>query len=144
MKLNHIAFAATLFYVGYVFGCMNNDERISRLIRGGQRNDANLSDDERKAESVHVESPVNAPARFEKPPVEQIEIKKDVDSLAIEIMPNKLAYANGPVVYNDNRRTTSINLLGERHSGTNWITDHLQECVSFVHSGILNHISWLE
>ena len=27
---------------------------------------------------------------------------------------------------------TSINLIGERHSGTNWITDHLIDCVSIV------------
>lgn len=25
---------------------------------------------------------------------------------------------------------TSINLIGERHSGTNWITNHLVDCVS--------------
>ena len=29
-------------------------------------------------------------------------------------------------------RATSINLIGERHSGTNWITDHLIDCVSMI------------
>ena len=29
-------------------------------------------------------------------------------------------------------RVTSINLIGERHSGTNWITDHLIDCVSMI------------
>ena len=31
-----------------------------------------------------------------------------------------------------NARVTSINLIGERHSGTNWITDHLIDCVSMI------------
>jgi hypothetical protein len=28
----------------------------------------------------------------------------------------------------DTSTVTSISLIGERHSGTNWITDHLNEC----------------
>lgn len=35
------------------------------------------------------------------------------------------------LVYNYNTGpATSINLIGERHSGTNWIADHLVNCVS--------------
>ena len=30
----------------------------------------------------------------------------------------------------DTSTVTSISLIGERHSGTNWITDHLTECFS--------------
>jgi hypothetical protein len=28
----------------------------------------------------------------------------------------------------DTSQVTSISLMGERHSGTNWITDHLTDC----------------
>lgn len=30
----------------------------------------------------------------------------------------------------DTSTVTSISLIGERHSGTNWITDHLTKCFS--------------
>ena len=46
-----------------------------------------------------------------------------------EISPTA-AYAKGPVIHNHIGPVTSINLIGERHSGTNWITDHLKDCVS--------------
>lgn len=37
-------------------------------------------------------------------------------------------YATGPVIHDHKGPVTSINLLGERHSGTNWITNHLVDC----------------
>ena len=42
----------------------------------------------------------------------------------------KSAVAKGPVIHEDKGKVTTINLIGERHSGTNWITDHLVDCVS--------------
>ena len=41
-------------------------------------------------------------------------------------------YTIGPVINKDKGQVTTINLIGERHSGTNWITDHLLDCVSLV------------
>lgn len=41
---------------------------------------------------------------------------------------NKPSYAKGPVINNNKGKGTSIILIGERHSGTNWITDHLVDC----------------
>lgn len=38
------------------------------------------------------------------------------------------SYANGPVIYKHDGPVSTINLVGERHSGTNWITDHLVDC----------------
>jgi hypothetical protein len=38
------------------------------------------------------------------------------------------SYANGPVIYKHDVPVSTINLVGERHSGTNWITDHLVDC----------------
>ena len=38
----------------------------------------------------------------------------------------------GTVINTDKGQVTTINLIGERHSGTNWITDHLVDCVSLV------------
>ena len=45
-------------------------------------------------------------------------------------VPCQLLYAKGPVIYNNKGPVASINLIGERHSGTNWITDHLVDCFS--------------
>ena len=38
-------------------------------------------------------------------------------------------FAKGPVINSrDKGKASTINLIGERHSGTNWITDHLVDC----------------
>jgi hypothetical protein len=127
-KLHHIAFAGSLVYIGYLFGSINNIEQISQTFSSV------VSDGEAKVASLRVvvSADANAPALVVEPKSEQLPIKKDValPALTIENISNKLAYAKGPVIYNDDRPTTSINLLGERHSGTNWISDHLKECVS--------------
>ena len=51
------------------------------------------------------------------------------------LLPNRqlkstLESAKGPFVTNigDTTKVSTINLIGERHSGTNWITDHLRDC----------------
>lgn len=44
--------------------------------------------------------------------------------------PRRPAYAKGAVVHEHMGKGTSISLIGERHSGTKWITDHLVDCVS--------------
>ena len=36
--------------------------------------------------------------------------------------------ANGPIINHRRGKATTINLIGERHSGTNWITNHLVDC----------------
>ena len=129
-KLNHIAFAGSLIYIGYLFGSISNDKQISQNFSGAVR------DGEAKVSSLRavVSADANAPVLVAEPKSEQLAIKKDsmLPASTVENIPNKLAYAKGPVIYNDDRRTTSINLLGERHSGTNWITDHLKECVSLL------------
>ncbi|KAL7467565.1 hypothetical protein ACHAXS_007811 [Conticribra weissflogii] len=43
---------------------------------------------------------------------------------ANSVMPNKV----GMTIKEGTEPLTKIILLGERHSGTNWITDHLEEC----------------
>ena len=47
------------------------------------------------------------------------------------------AFAKGPVIHKDKGKVTTINLIGERHSGTNWITDHLVDCVSIFHQFVM-------
>ena len=135
-KLNRTILTATLVYVGYLLGCTNNDAQNSQQIRGGKRDDANPNGKDDHAESLRSVGSADAPATMDKNS-DQIASMNAVKSpamedMATEYIPNKSAYANGPVIYNDDRRATTINLLGERHSGTNWIADHLKECVSIL------------
>ena len=37
-------------------------------------------------------------------------------------------FVNGPVINHRQGKASTINLIGERHSGTNWITNHLVDC----------------
>jgi hypothetical protein len=52
----------------------------------------------------------------------------DSDNKTNNTNPQAVGYTAGPVIYPHKGKATSINLIGERHSGTNWITDHLVEC----------------
>jgi hypothetical protein len=52
----------------------------------------------------------------------------DSDNKKNNTNPQAVGYTAGPVIYPHKGKATSINLIGERHSGTNWITDHLVEC----------------
>ena len=66
-----------------------------------------------------------------------IDGKKDQGETSILHLPNKkvqlrkFSFVRGPTI-NSSVDTTSkaltIHLIGERHSGTNWITDHLMDC----------------
>lgn len=125
-KLNQIAFAGTMTYIGYLFGSMSNNEQIVQHIPGGD------SVRESKIASINpiVSTNANAPASSIEAPKSEHQLIKSVSEIGNN--PDKLVYSKGPVIYNDDRATTSINLLGERHSGTNWITDHLDDCVSFI------------
>ena len=58
-------------------------------------------------------------------------ISTDTDAVpAMDTVQSTVTYPQGPVIYGEKGQVTSVNLLGERHSGTNWITDHLVDCVS--------------
>jgi len=48
-------------------------------------------------------------------------VRRRAEGLVDQTKVAAAAKKNGPGVI-------SISLIGERHSGTNWITDHLQEC----------------
>lgn len=125
-KLNQVAFTGTMIYIGYLFGSMSDNERSVQHIPGGDS--VGVS----KIASINptVSTDANAPASSVEAPKSEHQLIKSFS--AIENNPSKLVYSKGPVIYNDNRATTSINLLGERHSGTNWISDHLDDCVSFI------------
>ncbi len=124
-KLNIIAFAGTLVYFGYLLGCLNDDRVIPAplLTRGGRKYGSN----ELQASSAIAD----APSSGEQSHQEVTNREVAPTPLVIEERPPTRVYANGPVIYNDKGPATSIHLIGERHSGTNWITDHLVACVSF-------------
>lgn len=125
-KLNIVAFAGTLVYFGYLVGCLNDDRVVPAplLTRGGRKYGSNGI----QASSAFADGPSSG----EQSHREETNREVAPTPLVIEERPPTRIYANGPVIYNDNRPATSINLIGERHSGTNWITDHLVACVSFL------------
>jgi hypothetical protein len=123
-KLNIIAFAGTLVYFGYLLGCLNDDRVIPAplLTRGGRKYGSN----EFQASSAFADAPLSGEQSHQ-----EVTNREVAPTPLIEERPPTRVYANGPVIYNDKGPATSINLIGERHSGTNWITDHLVACVSF-------------
>ena len=125
-KLNIIAFAGTLVYLGYLLGCLNDDRVVPAplLTRGGRKYGSN----ELQASSAIAD----APSSGEQSHQEVTNREVAPTPLVIEERPPTRVYANGPVIYIDKGPATSINLIGERHSGTNWITDHLVACVRFT------------
>ena len=120
-KLNLLAFGGTLIYIGYLFGSVDhNDDGGSQLIQSalamgiaeGKKNDKQVEEVQDKKESNKATS--------------SIDVKQDV----VKTKDSPVVYAKGPVINEHKGPVTSINLIGERHSGTNWITDHLKDCVS--------------
>jgi len=130
-KLNLIAFAGTLVYIGYIFGCMEKGSEVplKEFVSFG---DGSGSDD--RARGSLRAATAGAPGAWiseEKNVMEtNEEEEKSMPPLAHKAKVGKstAAYTKGPVVHKHMGPVTSINLLGERHSGTNWITDHLVDC----------------
>jgi hypothetical protein len=124
-KLNLIIFVVMLLYFGYLLGCLDDGQVVpaSLLTRGGRKYGSNGL----QASSAPGDEPTNG----EQSNREVTNTEVAPTPLVIEERPPTRIYAKGPVIYNDKGPATSINLIGERNSGTNWITDHLVACVSF-------------
>ncbi len=106
-KLGSISFVGALFYIAYV------------VFYEGSGGDV--------ADRVGMERSATAPSLRAAP---LTSTHTDAVSAIDVEQRSTLTYPQGPVIYKDKGPVTSINLLGERHSGTNWITDHLVDCVS--------------
>lgn len=130
-KLNILAFAGALVYVGYLFGSTessgeaafsndvsSSDERRTSLrVATASASWDRILDSEKSEDSAEDE---------EKETEENSQDEKDVPAVVDEIPSTN--YAGGPVIYDHDGPATTISLIGERHSGTNWITDHLEDC----------------
>ena len=151
-KLNLLAFAGTLVYVGYLFGSLESGSEISLVAAvnsafsnsGVSIDDTDGNSEDRRgslrAASASASwdriSALSASASWDYPTssseaedVEQEDTKPEKDSSADVAIEEPFGeYTKGPVIYNNQGPVTSINLIGERHSGTNWITDHLVDC----------------
>lgn len=127
-KLNLLAFAGTLVYIGYIAGGMKNGSEIplENPTVSSDRSKGS-SDDSRSAMLRATSSDAAAASSWDRVS-EQKQASADHKISDKEPAP-VFAYAKGPVIHKDKKGpATSINLLGERHSGTNWITDHLVDC----------------
>ena len=135
-KLNLVAFASTLVYVGYLLGYQDiGSDRTQHLTRGGREYGSDLL---RQASSASSDDPTSA----KQPIFEQSSAVVDREVKNREGVPTPLVIderpppsetlPKGPVIHKQMGPATSINLIGERHSGTNWITDHLVACVSLT------------
>ena len=147
-KLNLIAFAGTLVYIGYLIGSIDTNKG------GGVK--LWVTSTSRELD-IDIDSPVysNDVSKFDGKSPSQLRQRKQqttsanvtkdrmtdlavtqylVEKIAATEEDNKAATKQyiGPVINKDKGQVTTINLIGERHSGTNWITDHLVDCVSLV------------
>ena len=164
-KLNLVAFAGSLLYIGYIVGCLQSSPRLgafpfdagaeqtaystpSALLRatasssddagGGAASDAakDGKDDEKSllpsAEDVAVgQGLVNY--KRDKPVTSIVRRSINLRSNSEDLMANsfpfvfRLALCLHQLRMNGTLNRTQ-NLIGERHSGTNWIHDHLTSC----------------
>jgi len=130
-KLNSLVIAGTLIYVGYLCGNLKNGGALSlasnsaSAISDGGNNVETRSTGLRST-SNHAPSPASSLdgplfGLIRSLPVEEVEppaIRDEVHE----------GSSWGPLVHKRDKSVTSIALIGERHSGTNWITDHLVDC----------------
>eukprot|EP00571_Detonula_confervacea_P000033 CAMPEP_0172323734 /NCGR_PEP_ID=MMETSP1058-20130122/49452_1 /TAXON_ID=83371 /ORGANISM="Detonula confervacea, Strain CCMP 353" /LENGTH=413 /DNA_ID=CAMNT_0013039813 /DNA_START=194 /DNA_END=1435 /DNA_ORIENTATION=- len=127
-KLNLLAFAGTLAYIGYIFGGMEKSGEIP--LRRFVSRDNGSSDDRAMLRATSSDAVASWDRISEQRNGKKANEEEESSSLDEKIVEKKpvVAYAKGPVIHKNMGPVTSINLLGERHSGTNWITDHLVDC----------------
>jgi len=146
-KLNLIAFAGTLVYIGYLIGSIDNTNGGVKLW-GSTSRELNIDLDSPSVYSNDVskfdgKSSTQLRQRKQQTTSANVTIDRMTDLAVTQYLVEKIAAAAednkattkqyiGPVINKDKGQVTTINLIGERHSGTNWITDHLVDCVSFV------------
>ena len=137
-RLNLIALGGTLVYAGYLLGSIEKEDSIATAVNSAF---TNSDDDTKNSNNNHRQQsrlrPASPSSSWDTRLVENeswdIGISEE-DQDDILILPNVHVektpkFAKGPVINSrDNRKASTINLIGERHSGTNWITDHLVDC----------------
>lgn len=127
-KLNLIALGGTLVYAGYLLGSIKQEDSVAAAVNSAFTN----SDSEDRPGRLRAASPsASWDTRLTNSASWDIGVgEEDEDdylvlpSVHVEKSPK---FANSPVI-NHREKATTINLIGERHSGTNWITDHLIDC----------------
>ena len=128
-KLNLIALGGTLVYAGYLLGSIKQDDSVAAAVNSAFTN----SDSEDRPGRLRAASPsASWDTRLTNSASWDIGASEEdeddflvLPSVHVEKNPN---FANGPVINNIGEKASTINLIGERHSGTNWITDHLIDC----------------
>lgn len=146
-KLNLIAFAGTLVYIGYLIGSIDTNKGGGAKLWGSTSRELDIDLDSPSVYSNDVSKldSKSSQLRQRKQPTSANVTKDRMTDLAVtQYLVEKIAaaeddskaitkqYTVGPVINKDKGQVTTINLIGERHSGTNWITDHLVDCVSLV------------
>ena len=147
-KLNLLAFAGTLVYIGYLIGSIDTNKGGGVKLWGSTSRELNIDLDSPSVYSNEVskfDGKSASQLRQRKQQTTSVNVTKDgmTDLAVTQYLVEKIAAAEDnnavptkqnirPVINKDKGPVTTINLIGERHSGTNWITDHLVDCVSLV------------
>jgi len=144
-KLNLLAFAGTLVYIGYLIGSIDNNKGGGVKLWGSTSRELNIDLDSPSVYSNDVSKFDGKSSQLrQRKQQTSVNVTKDrmADLAVTQYLVEKIAAAEdskattkqyiGPVINKDKGQVTTINLIGERHSGTNWITDHLVDCVSLV------------
>ena len=146
-KLNLLAFAGTLVYIGYLIGSIDNTNGGVKLWGStGKESDIDLDSPTVYSNDVSKFDGKSSTQLRQRKQQTSANVTKDrmTDLAVTQYLVEKIAaaednkattnqqYTIGPVINKDKGQVTTINLIGERHSGTNWITDHLVDCVSLV------------
>lgn len=128
-KLNLLALGGTLLYAGYLLGSIERDESIITAVNSAYTN----SDEDRS--HLRAASPsASWDTRLTNSASWDIGAGEDDEDDAVVVQSKPVVkhespkFAKGPVINQRGGKASTINLIGERHSGTNWITDHLVDC----------------
>ena len=132
-KLNLLALGGTLVYAGYLLGSVENGaESIVSAVNSAF---TNSDSEDRPVGGLRAASPsASWDTRLSNSDSWDIGMGEEDQDDYLELpsahVEKKVpqSYANGPVINAHDGPVSTINLIGERHSGTNWITDHLEDC----------------
>ena len=139
-NLNLLAFAGTLLYIGFLIGNIDNDDRSNNVPSVRKFSDVSNSNNNNGGAGGRIKY-TDLEGRQQAASVDNMVASKWDNIIKLGHNDNKAKKATdmGHIINKDNKgKVTTINLIGERHSGTNWITDHLTDCVSYTWAILLS------
>jgi hypothetical protein len=113
-KLNFLALSGTILYAGYLLGSIKRDESIITAVNNAYTNSEDTPRLRAASPSASWDTRLSNTESWDVVTEEDEDDALILPSVHVEKIP---MHANGPVINQRGGKASTINLIGERHSG---------------------------